>query len=89
MAAQARIGELFGPHDVLLAAAVAGEAPFGTATGDFAFCALWTMLGLPAISLPLLTGASGLPVGAQLLARPGDDTLLLAAASWIMAQGSD
>lgn len=86
-AAQARIEELFGGHDVLLAAAAAGEAPFGTATGDFAFCAMWTLLGLPAISLPLMTGPSGLPIGAQLLARPGDEARLLAAAAWIMAQG--
>ncbi|BDG74273.1 amidase [Roseomonas fluvialis] len=88
-AAQARIDEMFGSHDVLLAASAAGEAPVGTATGDFAFCALWTMLGVPAISLPLMAGASGLPVGAQLLARPGDEALLLAAAAWIMAQRDD
>ncbi len=87
-AAQARIENLFGGHDVLLAAAAAGEAPFGTATGDFAFCAMWTLLGLPAISLPLMTGPSGLPIGAQLLARPGDEARLLAAAAWIMAQGA-
>ncbi len=87
-AAQARIEDLFGGHDVLLAAAAAGEAPFGTATGDFAFCAMWTLLGLPAISLPLMTGPAGLPIGAQLLARPGDEARLLAAAAWIMAEGA-
>ncbi len=88
-AAQARVGELFGPHDVLLAAAAAGEAPFGTATGDYAFCALWTVLGLPAVSLPLMRGPAGMPVGAQLLARPGQDARLLAAAAWVMAHGAE
>jgi len=85
--AQAEINTLFGSNDVLLAASAAGEAPQGAATGDFAFCALWTVLGLPAISLPLMTGPSGLPIGAQLLARPGQEARLLAAAAWIMAHG--
>ncbi len=85
--AQRQIDVLFGPHDVLLAASAAGEAPEGTATGDFAFCAVWTVLGLPAVSLPLLSGPAGLPIGAQLLARPGEDARLLAAASWVMAHG--
>ena len=85
--AQREIDTLFGPHDVLLAASAAGEAPEGTATGDFAFCALWTVLGLPAVSLPLLRGPSGLPIGAQLLARPGEESRLLAASSWVMAHG--
>ncbi|MBR0651976.1 amidase [Roseomonas terrae] len=86
--ARARADALFGDHDVLLAASAAGEAPKGSATGDFAFCALWTVLGLPAVSLPLMSGPSGLPIGAQLLGRPGDEARLLAAAAWIMTHGA-
>ncbi|MEO3475802.1 amidase [Roseomonas sp. CAU 1739] len=86
--ARAHTDSLFGPHDVLIAASAAGEAPKGSATGDFAFCALWTVLGLPAISLPLMTGPSGLPIGAQLLARRGDKGRLLAAAAWMMTHGA-
>lgn len=86
--ARGRLDALFGPHDVLMAAAAAGEAPLGTATGDFAFCAAWTVLGLPALSLPLLTGPAGLPIGVQLLARPGQEARLLAAAAWIMRHGA-
>jgi amidase len=82
--AVAQIEPLFGPHDVLLAAAAAGEAPQGMATGDPFFCGLWTVLGLPAITLPLLKGANGLPIGAQLLSRPGEEAKLLAAAAWVM-----
>ena len=87
---QARAGTdgLFEGHDVLLAAAAAGEAPQGSATGDFQFCAIWTVLGLPALSLPLMTGPNGLPIGAQLLARPGDEAKLLAAAEWMMGHGT-
>jgi amidase len=87
VAARGALDALFGPHDVLLTAAAAGEAPFGQATGDFAFCAMWTVLGLPAMSLPLLTGPNGLPIGAQILARPGNERRLLAAAEWLVCRG--
>ncbi len=86
--ARAQIAALFDGQDVLLAAAAAGEAPQGSATGDFQFCAIWTVLGLPALSLPLMTGPNGLPIGAQLLARPGEEARLLAAAEWILRHGT-
>ena len=47
------------------------------ATGDPAFCTLWTLTGLPALSLPLLTGEGGLPLGVQLVGAPGGDARLL------------
>lgn len=40
-----------------------------------AHCALWGVLGLPAISIPI--PGHGLPVGAQLVGRPGSDADLL------------
>lgn len=88
MQARAEIDTLFAGQDVLLGAAAAGEAPQGSATGDFQFCAIWTVLGLPALSLPLMTGPNGLPIGAQLLARPGEEAKLLAAAEWVMRHGT-
>jgi Asp-tRNA(Asn)/Glu-tRNA(Gln) amidotransferase A subunit family amidase len=39
---------------------------------------------VPAVSLPLLTGPAGLPVGVQLVGRRGDDARLLRAAAWLM-----
>ena len=39
---------------------------------------------MPAITLPLLTGEKGLPLGVQLVARKGDDARLLRAADWLM-----
>src|SRR2546422_6887197 len=37
-----------------------GEAPEGlAATGDPVFCRIWTLLGVPCISLPVLTGPAG------------------------------
>ena len=64
--------------DVLIGLSTAGEAPFGLEGKDLPdHCLIWTMCGLPAISLPLLTGASGLPIGVQLVARRFNDYLLL------------
>ena len=44
--------------------------------------ALWGVLGLPAISVPI-PNPGGLPVGAQLVGRPGGDAELLAIAQTI------
>lgn len=64
-------------YDAILSPAAAGPAPRGLAsTGSPQFNALWTYLGMPAISLPLLK-ADWLPLGAQLVAARGDDTGLL------------
>ena len=49
------------------------------------FNALWTYLGMPCISLPLLEVA-GLPVGVQLTGARGDDAGLLRAAAWLMRE---
>lgn len=79
-----RLDDLFAGYDVLLTPAVAGEAPLGlNATGNASFCAIWTTMHVPAMTLPLFTGPSGLPVGAQLVARRDDDRRLMMAARWV------
>ncbi|MEE8623111.1 MAG: amidase, partial [Alphaproteobacteria bacterium] len=45
---------------------------------------IWTLCGTPAISLPILQGASGMPLGAQLVAAKGDDARLLRTARWLV-----
>ena len=81
----AGLDEVFERYDVIVTPATAGQAPLGLeSTGDPAFCTLWTYLGLPAMSLPLLTGRDGLPVGVQLIGAPGDDARLLRTANWLM-----
>ncbi len=58
--------------------AAPGVAPKGLgSTGDPAFCTLWTLSGLPAVSLPLFAGEGGLPLGAQLVGASGRDGRLL------------
>jgi Asp-tRNA(Asn)/Glu-tRNA(Gln) amidotransferase A subunit family amidase len=76
---------LFERFDALVTPAALGTAPVGMATGDPLMCTLWTLTGLPAISLPLLSGLNGLPLGVQLVGRFNGDARLLGTASWVEA----
>jgi Asp-tRNA(Asn)/Glu-tRNA(Gln) amidotransferase A subunit family amidase len=69
--------------DAILTPAAPGEAPIGDATGDPAFCTLWTYCGVPAVTLPLLVGANGMPVGVQLIGRRHFDGRVLWTARWL------
>ncbi len=81
------LGEVFERYDAILTPAANGEAPAGLeATGDPAFCTLWTLCGMPAITLPLLRGSNGMPMGVQLVAPKGDDGRLLRTARWLDRQ---
>ena len=55
------------------------------ATGSPAFCTLWTYLGLPAVTIPLLAGNNDLPIGVQVVGPKGDDARLLRTVRWIVA----
>jgi len=82
---RAALGSLMDGLDALLVPCVPGEAPGGLEhTGDTCFQALWTMLHVPAISLPTHGGPRGLPVGIQLVAPIGADDALLGIAGWAM-----
>lgn len=76
---------IFARVDAILTPAVTGPAPQGIeATGNPIFCTPWTLLGVPALSLPLLQSQSGLPIGVQLVAGPCDDARLLRTARWVV-----
>lgn len=79
-------GELLAVHDAVLTPSAPGTAPKLEATGDPAFCTLWTLCGMPAVTLPLMNGANGLPLGVQLVGARGDDARLLRTARWLVAQ---
>ncbi|HEX4993419.1 MAG TPA: amidase [Methylomirabilota bacterium] len=71
-------------YDAIVTPAVDGTAPAGLeSTGEPTFCTLWTMLGLPSVSLPLLQGANGLPLGVQLVGQRHGDGRLLRTARWL------
>ena len=74
-------------YDAILTPAAPGTAPKGLAsTGDPSFCTLWTLCGMPAVSLPLMQGANGLPLGVQLVGPRDGDARLLRTARWLAAR---
>jgi Asp-tRNA(Asn)/Glu-tRNA(Gln) amidotransferase A subunit family amidase len=76
--------EMLLEYDAILTPAAPGEAPRGLeSTGNPVFCTPWTLCGMPAISLPLLQGAAGMPIGVQLVAARHDDARLLRTATWL------
>lgn len=89
-----RMSRTFEEVDVLLAPTTASPAlrigqldgrgywPTGTAVEaacPFAF--VWNVVGWPGVNVPAGTDDGGVPVGAQLLGRPGDEPALLALAA--------
>ena len=85
-AAQARAGlaAFFGSCDAVLVPAAPGEAPVGLGnTGDPIFNRMWTLLGVPCVTLPVRWADNGLPTGVQLVGRLGDDPRLMACAAFL------
>lgn len=83
-AVNALFDEIYAQYDAILTPSVAGTAPRGLeSTGDPAFCTLWTFCGMPAINVPLLQGANGLPLGVQLVGPRRGDARVLNAARWL------
>lgn len=71
-------------YDAILTPAAPSAAPKGlTSTGDPAFCTLWTLCGMPSLTLPLLQSSDGLPLGVQLVGPRGGDARLLRTARWL------
>ncbi|MDQ7249636.1 amidase [Dongia sedimenti] len=80
----AALDALFVEHDALIALSAPGEATLlEEGPGSGVMSMLWSLCGLPTVSLPLLHGVSGLPIGVQLIGRHGHDRDLLRAASWV------
>lgn len=79
-----RLAVLLEGVDVLVSPASPGEAPVGHGyTGNPIFNGIWTLLGVPCVSMPGLNGPHGLPVGLQAIGRIGEDARTLAAAHWL------
>jgi Asp-tRNA(Asn)/Glu-tRNA(Gln) amidotransferase A subunit family amidase len=79
VAQRRRWDDWFGDADLVLTSSALGPAPQGLAhTGDSAFNKGWSVLGWPCLHLPTTNTAAGLPLGVQLVARPGADHALLA-----------
>ena len=80
----AALDGLFEHYDALITAAAPGEAPVGLkSTGNAAFQRIWTLTGLPTMSLPLLEGPNGMPIGVQVIGKRGRDADLMRAVRWV------
>jgi Asp-tRNA(Asn)/Glu-tRNA(Gln) amidotransferase A subunit family amidase len=70
--------------DALLTLPAFGEAPKGLSyTGDAEYCAPWTFIGAPAVTLPVGFGKNRLPLGLQIVSPYREDHRLLRVAKWI------
>ncbi|MBT3170639.1 MAG: amidase [Rhodospirillaceae bacterium] len=75
---------VMGDFDAAITAPAPGEAPLGLeSTGSRLLTLAWTTLGVPAVNVPGLVGANGLPIGVQVVGRRGDDGAVLRAAAWL------
>lgn len=82
--AYAKIAQLFNRYTAILTPPAPGPAPLleEGITGSPIFNGLWTYLGMPAISIPLLE-VDDLPLGVQLVGLRRDDGRLLRTARWV------
>jgi Asp-tRNA(Asn)/Glu-tRNA(Gln) amidotransferase A subunit family amidase len=81
---RARYTEIVSGYDAVVTPAALGIAPKRAAgTGNPIMATLWTLLGAPALTLPLLAGGENMPLGVQLVGRLNDDARLIRAAAWL------
>ena len=74
----------FGGFDVLMTPSAPDEAPLGYAsTGASTYNRAWTLLGLPCVNVAGAVGATGNPMGLQIIAGPRADRQCLAAAEFV------
>lgn len=83
-ALNAALDSILAAFDAILTPATTSQAPLGLeSTGSPIFCTIWTLCGVPAVSIPILQGATGMPLGAQLVGRKGEDARLLRTTRWV------
>ena len=71
-------------YDAVAAPPAPGTAPARLdTTGDPACCTLWSLLGFPAIALPIGLAGNRMPLGMQLASTPDTDDALLSVAAWV------
>ena len=70
-ACQAELPAVFCELDALVVPSAPGETPEIASTGDPVFNRAWSALGTPVVNVPAGTGKAGLPLGVQVVGRPG------------------
>ena len=82
---QQTLNKFFHKFDAIITPAAPGQAPRDLMnTGNAIFNGYWTMMGTPAISLPLLQGRDNLPMGIQIISSWNEDYKLIKIAEYIM-----
>ena len=82
---QQTLNKFFHKFDAIITPAAPGQAPRDLMnTGNAIFNGYWTMMGTPAISLPLLHGRDNLPMGIQIISSWNEDYKLIKIAEYIM-----
>lgn len=77
----------FHDYDAILTPSATDIPPLlGNGTGDPICCIVWTLCGLPCISLPLINGEHNLPMGLQLVGSYDQDDRLLRTTRWLVNQ---
>jgi amidase len=85
--ARAFLSEWFGDLDCVISPSADGIAAIGLdETGGSEFCAIWTALRVPVVSVPLTERMDNMPLGIQVLSLRGQDALLFDCAQWIAAR---
>jgi Asp-tRNA(Asn)/Glu-tRNA(Gln) amidotransferase A subunit family amidase len=80
------VARVLDEHSAILTLSSCGPAPVTlNSTGNAIFNGMWTLLGVPCVSLPLMT-VGGLPCGVQLIGKRRDEGRLLAVARWLEEQ---
>lgn len=76
----------FRDYDAVLAPSALGVAPEFSkgGTGDPICSTIWTLAGLPCLTIPLMVGGTGLPVGVQLIGAAQEDDRLFRTANWML-----
>jgi len=83
LALQDELERFLARFDAIITPPTTGEAPATLEqTGNPTFCSIWSLCGVPAVTIPVGSGPRGLPLGLQLVGRKGKDGELLSAARW-------
>ncbi len=76
--------EVFEDYHGVISPSSSGVAPKGLkSTGGAEFNKVWSYMGTPSISLPLLQGENNLPLGVQVIGQKYDDERFLTISAWL------
>lgn len=76
--AQIAFDQIASRHDLVIVPSAPGIAPVGRKPGDPVFNAMWTLLRVPCINIPVSTADLDMPIGVTLTSRRYNDVALLA-----------